>query len=129
MGLTHFVSLVTESEYFDLLNATGDPLREYTIFAPTDKAFEEAGDLDADLNVVVGNHIYDGTVKESDLHFNRRFNTLANTTIHSTTVVFGDHYAFQSGLVQYGYGNMVRYSYVSNSINYSWSVEAEPFMS
>ena len=63
-----------------------------TVFAPSNAAFDAVRNelVDMDPDMVIGNHIVLGTVKESDLVSNRRFTNLAGLTLHSTVASFPD---------------------------------------
>lgn len=90
LGLTEFNDFASTSDIFLMFLNTSN---KFTVFAPTNAAFEAMRrELEAlDLNIVVGHHIIGGrTLQESNLGFNLRFMTLSNTTLHSTTVVYGD---------------------------------------
>ena len=76
------------SIFTDLLNSTNAVL---TLFAPTNESFDDIDLLSVDPDMLVGNHLVRGTLKEADLMNNRRFTTLAETQLHSTTVVFSTY--------------------------------------
>lgn len=123
LGLTEFVSIVNQSQFFPLMSGNDTSISgEFTVFAPTNAAFAIGNPDLVDLNTLVGHHLIDGTVKESDLVFNKQFITLAGTTLHSTTVVFGDRSLYQYN-PQYAQNNhqsaLVRYSFVSISASLS----------
>ena len=63
-----------------------------TVFAPTNAAFDAVRDqlVNEDPDMVIGNHIVLGAVKESDLVTDRRFTNLANLILHATTASFPD---------------------------------------
>ena len=63
-----------------------------TVFAPTNAAFDAVRDdlVGIDPDMLIGNHIVNGTVKESDLVFDRRFTNIVGLTLHSTVASFPD---------------------------------------
>ena len=111
LGLTEFLTLLNESD-FTSQNILGQ--MPFTLFAPTNAAIEAVRD---DINfldptMLVGNHIVGQALKQEELGFDRRFLTLSNLTIHSTTVVFGD-------LSLYRYSPNYRSSTLQPNIRYS----------
>lgn len=91
-NLTEFVNLLVRSSFLDLISNSSASNMSITVFAPTNAAFDairgQLNDLDPDM--VIGNHIVLGTVKESDLVTDRRFTNLAGLTLHATTASFPD---------------------------------------
>lgn len=62
-----------------------------TVFAPTNAAFDAANiPVGMDPDMLVGNHIVLGNVKESDLVVDRRFMNMEGLLLHSTTAAFPD---------------------------------------
>ena len=89
-NLTTFINYLTRSMYLDLLSMTDSNI-SLTIFAPTNAAFDAANiPTGMDPDMLVGNHIVLGTVKESDLVLNRQFMNLEGLRLHSTTAAFPD---------------------------------------
>lgn len=121
LELTEFISYINESVFFPLFNESTDS--EFTVFAPTNAAFEaqmgELASLDIDPDTLVGHHLVPETVMEADLVFDKRFMTFSNTTLHSTTVVYADRSLYQYN-PQYSQNNhpsaLVRYTNVSSDI-------------
>lgn len=116
LGLTETLALLEESDFANHTNFG----QMFTLFAPTNAAIEAVRDELDMMNsaVVVGNHIVGRALKEEDLTFNQRFQTLANLTIHSTTVVFG-HRTLYNYNPHYGsnsQSNSIRYTTVSFKI-------------
>ena len=113
---------MNESSFFPLFNESSD--NEFTVFAPTDAAFaaqrDEFEDIDSDTlidaDTLVGHHIIDEKLRDIDLVFDKRFQTLSNTTVHTTTVVFADRSLYQFN-PQYSSNNhpssLIRYTNVS----------------
>lgn len=80
------------SSFLDLISANNSNV-SITVFAPTNAAFDAVRDQLAgvDPDMVIGNHIVIGNVKESDLiNIDRRFMNLAGLTLHATTASFPD---------------------------------------
>lgn len=68
-----------------------NPNISITVFAPTNAAFDAANiPADMDPDMLVGNHIVLGTVKESDLLTDRRFTNVEGLILHSSTASFPD---------------------------------------
>ena len=88
-NLTSFISYLNQSTYLELLNTTGETL---TVFAPTNAAFAAMSDqlIGMNPNTLVGNHIVNATILSTQLRSMMRFETVAQTTLHSTAVVFHD---------------------------------------
>ena len=63
-----------------------------TVFAPSNAAIDAVRDqlVNVDPDMVIGNHIVLGAVKESDLVTGRRFTNLAGLILHATTASFPD---------------------------------------
>ncbi len=112
LNLTTFVDVFNQSDFSPLLTIGHI---EFTVFAPTNAAFEdvlnEMGEVD--LNILAGNHLLAGTMKESDIVFNGRFLTLANMTLHSTTVVYADQRSCQTNSQNNNPSSSIRYTNVS----------------
>lgn len=115
LGLTDFLAVINDSDLMQSLLNNTDFV--FTLFAPTNAAFqamlEPAEEINQDL--LVGHHLVEGIVKVSDLVFDQRFMSFFNTTLHSTTVVYGD-----KTLYQYNYqhakdhsNSMITYTNVS----------------
>lgn len=120
LGLTEFLALIRES---DFINQTDFGQTSSTLFAPTNAAIEAVRDeLDQmDSTMIVGNHVVGRALKEDDLIFNQRFQTIVNLTIHSTEVVFGDRTLLQYSPGYWRKSNSyqshgIRYSFVSSNI-------------
>lgn len=119
LELTEFIGLINSSSILSsFLNTSDDS--EFTIFAPTNAAFEAMrSELDAlgiDSDTLLGHHIIaDSDLKESDLGFNLRFMTLSNTTLHSNAVVYGDRTLQYNPKYSnnYHHSNLIRYTTVS----------------
>ena len=121
LQLSGFVNFTSSSDLFStFLNTSGDS--QFTIFVPTNAAFEamreelEDAETEVSLDTLVGHHIIpDSELKESDLGFNLRFNTLANTTLHTAVVVYGDRTLVYNPQYsnRYHSSNLVRYTTVS----------------
>lgn len=81
------------SSFLDLLNTTGVKV---TVFAPTNAAFDSVLDqlVGVNPNMLIGNHIVNGTVQEDQIRFETRFETRAGTILHGTTVVFYEYSYF-----------------------------------
>ena len=90
-NLTEFTNLLIRSSFFDLISANNSNM-SITVFAPTNAAFDAVRDqlVNEDPDMVIGNHIVLGTVKESDLVTDRRFTNLADLILHATTASFPD---------------------------------------
>ena len=88
-NLTEFMNLLIRSSFFDLIISNNSNM-SITVFAPTNAAFDAVRDqlVGADPDMIVGNHIVLGTVKESDLVTDRRFMNLAGLILHATTASF-----------------------------------------
>lgn len=94
LELTEFINFVNSSDIFPMFLNSSDS-DEFTIFAPTNAAFEAMRrELEASgvsLDTLVGHYIVpDSTLKESDLGFNLVFMTLSDTNLHTAVVVYGD---------------------------------------
>ena len=89
-NLTTFLSYLVRSSYFDLLSLNDSNIT-LTVFAPTNAAFDAANiSLEMDPDLLIGNHIVMGTVKESELISNRRFMNIEGLVLHSTSAGFPD---------------------------------------
>ena len=88
-NLTEFMNLSIRSSFFDRLLSNSSNV-SITVFAPSNAAFDAVRDqlVDADPDMIIGNHIVVGTVKESDLVTDRRFMNLAGLILHATTASF-----------------------------------------
>ena len=88
-NLTEFMNLLIRSAFFDLISAENSNV-SITVFAPTNAAFDAVRSelVNIDPDMVIGNHIVLGTVKESDLVPDRRFMNLAGLILHGTTASF-----------------------------------------
>ena len=115
LGLTEYLAVIDDSEFMQtLLNNTGF---EFTLFAPTNAAFENMLEaVGGNPDLLVGHHLVEGVVKVSDLVYDQRFMSYFNTTLHSTTVVYGTR-----TLYQYNYqhakdhsNSMITYTNVSH---------------
>lgn len=119
LNLTTFIGFVNESIFLPLIGSNSSDV-EFTVFAPTNAAFDAIQDQLEDVNItaLIGNHILEGTVMESDLLFDKRFTTMNDLTVHSTTVVFGDRTLYVHNPLYSQYNdpsNLVRYTTVSPS--------------
>jgi hypothetical protein len=85
------MNLLIRSSFFDLIIANNSNI-SVTVFAPSNAAFDAVRDqlVGIDPDVVIGNHIVLGTVKESDLVTDRRFMNLAGLILHASTASFPD---------------------------------------
>lgn len=115
LQLTEFINLANQSALFSMVNNPNGS--EFTVLAPTNEAFESMSDLvdSIDLETFVGHHLIGRSVTELDLEFDQRFQSLANTTLHSTTVVFGDRvlHKYSPGYFNKNNpGNLIRYTMV-----------------
>lgn len=111
MGLTEFINLARNSQFFSLLLNSSI---EFTLFAPSNQSFENFNSgISAD--VLVGHHIVDDEVKEANLGFDVRLMTLSDTVIHTTTVVYGDRTLVFNPAYSKNHNpsNLIRYSTVS----------------
>ena len=112
-NLTSFISYLNQSTYLELLNTTGETL---TVFAPTNAAFAAMRDqlIGMNPNTLVGNHIVNATILSTQLRSTMRFQTVAQTTLHSTAVVFYDlSYTNPHYLNYYHQSNLARTRSVS----------------
>jgi len=115
-NLTTFLDFVENSVYRDLLfnMSTG-----VTVLAPTNEAFDLVDPLlleNVDIDMLVGNHIINGLISESDFTHNRRFTSLSNLTLHSTLIHFPD-YSIITYLSDYNTGPGVQLTEASNNHN------------
>ena len=115
-NLTSFINYLNQSTYFELLNTTGATL---TVFAPTNAAFAAMSNqlLGVNPEMLVGNHIVNATILSTQLRSMMRFQTIAQTTLHSAVVVFYDNtflYNNPHYLNYYHQSNLVRTRSVSS---------------
>ena len=116
LNLTEFIDYVVLSDLLPIFVNVNESGLELTVFVPTNAAFEAVrGELDdVDPDVLVRNHIVEGTIDESDLVFDQRFQTLQNTSLHSTTVVFADQSYLQYNQHYSSRNRGIRYIHVSS---------------
>ena len=91
------------SSFFDLLNTTES---EVTVFAPTTAAFDgqSTNVIDALVNSpdpgmtdnLIGFHIVNGTVRFNDIMKKTRFDNLADSLLHGTTIFQFTYNPYQS---------------------------------
>ena len=102
-GLTSFSTFLMLSNFFDLLNETESRV---TVFAPTDAAFDGQNSdvIDAlnnspdpgTTNYLIGFHIVNGTVRFNDILKRTRFDNLAGSLLHGTTVLHFTYNPYRS---------------------------------
>lgn len=118
LGLTDFIDTINQGGLLPLFNESSG--LEFTLFAPTNEAFEAMGGQlpnNIDVDLLVGHHVVVDIVEEEDLAQNQRFMTFANTTLHSTTVVFADRSLYQynpSYSRNNHHSSLIRYTNVSS---------------
>jgi hypothetical protein len=118
LQLTEFIDFLISSDTFAMLLNTSDD-SQFTIFAPTNAAFEAMrSELEASqipLDTLAGHYIIpDSRLMESDLGFNMRFNTLSNTTLHTTVVQYADRtLQYNPSYSTSHHSNLIRYTNVS----------------
>ena len=87
---SQFLNFIPMTTFLQLLNTSG---AEITVFAPTNDAFAAMASEVALVppNLLVGNHLVNGTVQFTDLVSGEVFPTLAGTQLHSTTISYYDY--------------------------------------
>lgn len=89
--MTRFLTFVEMSSYRDLINSNSSGV---TVLAPTNEAFDLVNPQllsMTDVDMLVGNHIINRLLSESDFQHTTRVMSILNLTLHSTLVHFPDY--------------------------------------